>query len=57
MVSWLTIFFTTQKPLPEALTDRRLGGAFDKLPDNGILNGVKDVQTSFDQRRLTFFRK
>jgi|GEM_PF-5596233 len=29
---------------------------FDTEPDNGILKGVKYVQASFDQRRLTFFR-
>ena len=29
---------------------------FDNLRDRGMLKGVKYVQTSFDQRRLTFFR-
>jgi hypothetical protein len=29
---------------------------FDSQPNNGILKGVKYVQASFDQRRLTFFR-
>jgi hypothetical protein len=29
---------------------------FDIASDNGMLNGVKYVQTSFDQRRLTLFR-
>ena len=32
------------------------GRPFDIQLDNGILKGVKYVQTSFDQRRLTLFR-
>jgi hypothetical protein len=40
----------------EVVTPGCDGRFFDIQSDNGILKGVKDVQTSFDQRRLTLFR-
>lgn len=56
MVSRLKIFFKTQHTQKEGVMSASDGRLFDIQTDNGILKGVKDVQTSFDQRRLTLFR-
>jgi hypothetical protein len=41
----------------EKVTTGQVAGFFDIELDNGMLKGVKYVQASFDQRRLTLFRR
>lgn len=56
MVSRLELFFAPQHARAEEVTPEPLTGFFDIPSADGILKGVKYVQTSFDQRRLTLFR-